>query len=169
MSTPWERREGLAEACVVGGVASGGGHVQLEPGDRVVGDPADRIDVRADGGERTRDRGESGGRDGAAEDHHGMGGRRCGRRDVVELDVELHPELVDLLGELAHDGHRVGVLVHPRHDAEGQVAVDDDLLHVDQVGAVGGQDGGHPRGDTGSVGAGDGEEGRCSGGAHGFS
>ena len=98
-----------------------------------------------------------------------MGGRRGRRRDVVELHVEVHPHLTHLLGEFPHDGDRVGVLVDPRHETEGQVAVDDNLLDIDEIGAVRGENGADTGGDARTVGAGDGEECRGSGGAHGCS
>ena len=95
-----------------------------------------------------------------------MGGRRGRGRDVVELHLEVHPEVVDLLGEFADDRDDVGVTVDPDHQPQGQVPVDDDLFDIDEVGVVGGEDGHDPRGDSGPVGPRDGEEGRGAGGAH---
>src|SRR5699024_3119065 len=99
----------------------------------------------------------------------GVGGRAAGCGDVVELDLELHAELGGPVGEFPDDRDRATVRLDPDHEPQREVAVDDDLLDVDQVDVVGREDGHHARRDAGPVGPGDGEERRGAGGAHGFS
>src|SRR5699024_5661445 len=132
-----QRGEHLAEPGVVDGIAGGGGHVELQPRHGVVGDPADGVDVGADRGQGAGDRREGRRGDRAAEDHHGVGGRAAGCGDVVELALELHAELGGPVGEFPDDRDRATVRLDPDHEPQREVAVDDDLLDVDQVDVVG--------------------------------
>src|SRR5699024_9796562 len=69
------------------------GEVNLEPGDRIIGDPANRIDVRALGCQSLSNSLHVLSSDSAPKDDHDVGGHRLGCHGFrVRLDLHAHPE-----------------------------------------------------------------------------
>jgi hypothetical protein len=139
--------------------------VQLQAGDRVVRDAADRVDVHVELGHGAGHLREGARADRPPQHHHRV--RRPGprRREGVGAELDRQPH--------AGVGHRAlhrapqGVRVAGAGDehAQHQLAPDHDLLHVEHGGVVDGEHGEQGRGDAGVVRAGDGDEHGAAGGA----
>ena len=131
---------------------------QLQPGDRVVGDAADRVDVRADVGEGPRDRPERARGDRPPEHHDDVRGVPARGRVVGHPQRGLH-----LHGDARHrllDGllQALRVVVRGDERAQREPPPDDDLLDVEQVDAVPGERGEEDGADAGAVRTGDRDE-----------
>lgn len=150
-------RKALAQ-CGVGRdvVASTDADHQFQSGERIVGHPADRVDVAALPGEFGCHRGERARGHRAAEQHHGVCRGLMATGLSTNLDVDIHPDRAHrLLDDVLH---LLGVGVARDEHPECQAIMDDDLLDVEQGNLLSGKRTHEHRGDTGLVGAGDGDQ-----------
>jgi hypothetical protein len=108
----------------------GAGHLELQAGDRPMGEPPDPVDVRAAGRDPAGDRGDDRGRQRAAEHGDVQPAAAAGRLGGAQGDLGIHPEVRRQAGYLPVNGREVGSVVAVQQDAQHQPPADDHLLDV---------------------------------------
>jgi hypothetical protein len=125
------------------------GHVELDAGDRAVGEPVDPVDVGAPGRYLPGDSGDRRRGERAAQDRHVELATPPRRLPGAHRDLGVQAQIGGQRADAAVDRGQVRITRAGQQGAEDQLAPDDDLLDVQHAQVVRGEDGEqacrHPR------------------------